>query len=498
MFNHEIFAVALGRALSLLRAAPADRAQQMAALRALHSLVSLASASVRVYGGVLSIDDVGIADSLPAVCEIGRRMQAHGLAEVTIAKGAPPADLLAMLKGLAADPKHEGEAHDIKRWLGKAGAASIVVLPTRALDATSGRRAATVTQAFELAAIEDAATGAPAPSGVPDGTLLGDALSAVGRDPYGPGILDRLAALSDAIGGALARGDIEGVAQSLAAVVALEPAAPEGTPRSSYVITLRRLLVREVLTGMARLVPDARLAPVATAVLHRGGGDAVEILLELLSAAQTIRERKAFMTVLRGMPEGTDRALHMLDNAEWFVLRNVAELVGELQMEEAVGPLTRLVAHQDARVRRAAAVALAKVGSLATVEPLLRVLREGAPELRALIAMGIGGTHARALAMPLVALAEAESDPDVLGEYYRALGRIGTSEAVQALAKTVQSGGGLFRRRPSAVRVAAVEGLRLAGGAAAKRALEALRADGDKAVREAAVRNLELAERGPS
>lgn len=497
MFNHEIFAVALGRALSLLRAVPADRAQQKAALRAVHSLVSLASASVRVYGGVLSIDDVGIADSLPAVGEIVRRMQAHGLAEVTIAKGAPPADLLAVLKALAADPKREGEAHDIKRGLGKAGAASIVVLPVRALDATSGRRAATVSQAFEFAAIEDAAASAPTADG-PEAALFGDDLSAVARDPYGPGILDRLAALSAAIGEALPRDEVEAVARALAAVVALEPAAPEGTPRSSYVITLRRLLTREVLTGMARLAPDARLAPVVTAVLHRGGGDAVEILLELLTTAQTIRERKAFMTVLRGMPEGTDRALHMFDHADWFVLRNVAELVGELRMEEAVGPLTRLLAHADARVRRAAAVALAKVGSLATVRPLLGVLRDGAPELRALIAMGIGGAHARALAMPLVALAEAESDPDVLGEYYRALGRIGTPEAVQALAKAVQGAGGLFRRRPSAVRVAAVEGLRLAGGAAAKRALEALREDGDKAVREAALLNLELAERGPS
>jgi HEAT repeat protein len=253
------------------------------------------------------------------------------------------------------------------------------------------------------------------------------------------------------------------------------------------------MLTRAALAQMAQLVTDQRLAPIVTAVLHRGGGDAVEILLGLLSTAQSIRERKAFMTVLRGMRAGRESALAMLSHEEWCVVRNVAELVGELRMEEAVPQLAKLLEHRDARVGRAAAAALAKVGSVSTVEPLRRVLREGAPDLRAFVASSIGGPHARALAMPLVALAEAESEPVVLAEYYRALGRIGTPEAVQALAKVAQSSGSLLRRRPSGVRVAAVEALRQAGGALAQRTIEGLAKDGDKAVRGAAEKALGVA-----
>jgi HEAT repeat protein len=523
MFNHEIFAVSLGRALTLLRATPPDRTQQKAAVRTVHALTSLASAAVRVYDGALSIDDVGIADDLPAVPELVRRMQEHGLAEITVARGAPPADLLVLLRTLAADPERMFDAGTIKRQLGKAAAASIVVLPTKALESASGRRAATVTQAFELAGLEEAAAARPsapgeappapghppggdeatapespgalnvdwlAPPGIPVDTPLGAALQAVTLDPYGEKILDRLSQLSRAIDKALRNDEIEAAAQALAAVVSLEPGAPDGTPRSSYVITLQRTLTRSAVARLAPLAVDQRLAPIVTAVLHRGGGDAVEVLLGLLSTAERIRERKAFMTVLRGMRSGTERALEMLYHDEWFVVRNVAELVGELRMEEAVGPLAELLEHRDARVRRAAAAALAKVGSVATVEPLRRVLREGPPDLRAFVASSIGGRHARALAMPLVALADDEGEPVVLAEYYRALGRIGTPEAVQALVKAAQTAGGLLRRRSSAVRVAAVEGLRQAGGALALRTLEGLRKDGDKAVRSAAEKAL--------
>jgi HEAT repeat protein len=532
MFNHEIFAVSMGRALAQLRAEPPDRAAQKAALRAVHDLTSLSSAALRLYDGVLSIDDVAIAGDLPAIPQLVERLHEHGLAEVTIARGAPPSDLLVLLRTLAGEPERTHDAGTVKRHLGKAAAASIVVLPVKGLDAVSGRRAASVTQAFEQAAIDEATAeqvpaepvpaepprrrtirasaaapqadheptplaqpGAPAaewlaPSAVRVDTPLGAALQAVTLEPYGSHILDRLAELGRAVERALRDGEDAGVARALATVVALEPGAPEGTPRSSYAITLRRALTRSTLDRLARLATSEELATVVGPVLHRGGADGVEALLALLTSAETMRERKAYMTLLKGSTEGTDRVLAMLYRPEWFVVRNLAELVGELRLEDAVPQLSELLGHEDARVRRAVAAALAKIGTVPTVEPLRRELREGTPELRAFVASCIGGPHARALAMPLVALADDETEPVVLIEYYGALGRIGTPEAVQALAKAAQSAGRLLRRTPPAVRVAAVEALRHAGGPAARRALEALVKDGDRTVRAAAQKAL--------
>jgi len=83
---------------------------------------------------------------------------------------------------------------------------------------------------------------------------------------------------------------------------------------------------------------------------------------------------------------------------------------------------------------------LAKIGTAGTVEPLRRVLKEGDSELRALVAGSIGRAS-RALAMPLVALIEAEQDPAVVREYYCALGRIGSPDALLALTRAAAPGG---------------------------------------------------------
>jgi HEAT repeat protein len=118
------------------------------------------------------------------------------------------------------------------------------------------------------------------------------------------------------------------------------------------------------------------------------------------------------------------------------------------------------------------------------------VLKEGDRDLRALLASIIGGHTARALAMPLVTIAAQETDLDVLREMYKALGRIGSPEAIQALVAAAEPGGRLLGRRPGAPRAAAVEGLRIAGGPAAAAALKGLAEDADRVVREAASRAL--------
>ena len=71
-------------------------------------------------------------------------------------------------------------------------------------------------------------------------------------------------------------------------------------------------------------------------------------------------------------------------------------------------------------------------------------------------------------------------------ELILALGRIGSPDAVQALIKFAQPSGRLFGRKPTALRVAAVEALRLAGTPAAVGTLQGLGGDSDKQVRGAA------------
>jgi len=528
MFNHEIFAVSFGRTVQLLRRG-APRAEQESALRAVYALTSVASATLRAYQDMLTVDDVGIPDTLESIPGLIERMRLHGVAEISIAKDAEPTELLALARGLAADPGTEVGALQIKRWLQRAHSTRVMVILAQDDQPEAGHRPRTITQAFESEAIKEEAAGkrrsgpdsapqepvedfmqiasrmielpaagppeppkgAEAPARVlSDGSPLNEALAHVAADPFGPDILQRLTALGKLVERAIGANEIEAAVHALAAVVAWEPAAPDGSVRNAYGIMLRRALTWEALKQLARHLGDPRLDAELGKVLRRGV-NAVEVLLDLLSAAESIRERKAYMTVLRTMPEGFVGVVHMLADRRWFVVRNVAELMGEHRIAEAVPDLERCLAHDDARVRRAAAVALAKIGTPATVEPLRRILKGGEPELRTLVAASIGGPGSRGLAMPLVALVEKEQDPAILKQFYLALGRIGTPDAVNALVQASKPGGKLLGRRATAPRAAAVEGLRLAGGKAAVAALEALTDDADRAIKEAASAALE-------
>ena len=582
MFNHEIFAVSFGRSLELTRTG-APVAERKAALSAVFALTSIASAMVRVYQDMLTVDDVGIPDSLPFVPGVIERIRDHGVAEIAIAKGATPVELLALIRGLASDPA-AGGAQRIKMRLRDAHSTAIMVIPLQTEETDETRRGQSVTQAFEAEAIEQAAARLPPPTagaapppaapkgpaydlpavahaidagfkrgsgerrptpeavpgpgtpGVtapasqgpaqdeqvpgfrtagerslappgsfdPSGALpdlglpvgppkkpLAMALAEVAREPYAANILDRLTDLFLSIQDALEQNEVDAAVHALAAMIAWEPEAPVGSAQNSYRIVLQRILTREHLAQVAPFVSDPRLGPEAIKVMQRGGAEAAVVLLGRLAAADELKERRAVVTALRGIPEGLEQVVHMLESSQWFVVRNIAEAMGIQRVEEAVPNLVRCLTHGDPRVRRAAAIALAKIGTPSTVEPLRHVLKEGDKELRALIAASIGGHSSRALAMPLVAFADQEEELDVLREYYRALGRIGTAEAVQALVKAAEPGGRLLSRRPSANRVAAVEGLRLAGGSAAAAALNNLARDGDKAVREAVLHALE-------
>jgi len=151
-----------------------------------------------------------------------------------------------------------------------------------------------------------------------------------------------------------------------------------------------------------------------------------------------------------------------------------------------VPALAQQLDHSDERVRKAVALALAKIGNSAAAEPLRRALHDKSREVRMQAALGVSGKKSSALAMPLVVAMEQEEDEGVERELILALGRIASPAAVQALIKFAQPGGRLFGRKPAALRVSAVEALRLAATPAAIGTLEGLTNDGDKQVRLAA------------
>ena len=297
---------------------------------------------------------------------------------------------------------------------------------------------------------------------------------------------DVLALLGRQVEIAVGANRLEQALASIVAIVKQEPRVTDLSARRHYGIALRRMYTKALLKGLAHLISVPAHRAEAIVALRRGGADAVELLLDRLIAARDMGERRGAFDALRQMKEGTDQLIQKLDHKEWFVVRNVAELAGELGMDEAVPALSRLLEHREERVRKAAALALAKIGSGSAAEALRRALRDKSPEVRMQVALGVGGRRSSPLAMPLVVAIDGEKDETVQRELILALGRIGTPDAVQALIKVAQPAGRLFGRKSVVLRVAAVEALRLAATAPAVGTLEGLLGDADRQVSAAA------------
>lgn len=267
-------------------------------------------------------------------------------------------------------------------------------------------------------------------------------------------------------------------------LMTLESQQADKAGSRSYGIALRRLLPRSTLERVARLAAHGNHRAEAISVMKRMGADGTEVLLSAMVNAEDVAERRGFFSALKEMTEGGELVVHMLSHDQWFVVRNVADLCGELRQESAVHALAKQMGHSDERVRRAVAGALAKIGGIGAVEPLRRALRDSAAPVRLQAAQDIDGRKNRNLAMSLAVAAEAEGKADVQRQMYIALGRIASSEALQALGKAAEPGGKVFHRKPTAVRLAAVEGLQAAGPSAANVLKEMLQ-DGDREVRAA-------------
>jgi HEAT repeat protein len=486
MIVPQTFATLFARTLDLFRD-PAAKEGQKVQFRALVELLKLDAVTIAIDAGRLAVNGTPLDGTAYTV--LAQRLEFHSVGEIQIPAATPPAEVFELLRALADQP---GES-DVPTRMRTAGAQAVKVAIQAPLTSTSLDDGPQVSNQVPTppsappadvpAILQEESAFSPATVAARSST---DILAELQRKPTGPQVPDLLAVLGRQLETAMRANRLEQALAIVAGIVRAEQSIGEEARRRQYSIALKRMYTKPLLEGIAHLVPMPAQRDAALLALQRAGEGGVEVLLDLLVAAPTIDERRGIFQALTGMKEGTDQLVHMLGHHQWFVVRNVAELVGELGLEEAVPALARQLSHEDERVRKAVALALAKTGSRSAAEPLRRALKDKSPEVRIQAALGVGGRKASALAMPLVVAMGEEEDEAVEQELMLALGRIGSPDAVQALIKFAQPGGKLFGRKPTGLRVTAVEALRLAATPAAIGTLEGLGADSDKQVRAAA------------
>jgi HEAT repeat protein len=497
MATPQDFAASFARTLDLFRD-PGAKEEQKSQFRTLVGMLKLAAVTISAEDGKLIVNGAAVdGDTLL------QRLEFHSVKEIAIPADPPLAEMFELLRVLAEQPGED----DIASRLRAIGATRIsvrmqtfvfgtpiapipkprvsappVVPPRATPDAPPASGVEDIPDIVRESNIQSAGF---SPAAATTRTTV-DLIAQLKEKPEGPHVGELLAILGRQLETAMKTNRIPQALAIVAGIVRAEQQVSDASRRRQYSIALKRMYNKGLLEAIAEVSDHPSDREDALLALRRAGEDGVEVLLDLLVAAPTIEERRGIFMALTGMKEGTDQLVHMLGHHQWFVVRNVAELAGELGLDESVPALAQQLEHDDERVRKAVALALAKIGSSAAAEPLRRALRDKSAEVRMQAALGVGGRKSSALAMPLVAAMEEEEDEAVERELILALGRIGSTAAVQALIKFAQPGGRLFGRKPAALRATAVEALRLAATPAAVGTLEGLTDDGDKQVRNAA------------
>jgi HEAT repeat protein len=263
------------------------------------------------------------------------------------------------------------------------------------------------------------------------------------------------------------------VCEILCRVTRREPQVQEFESKRAFVMAQRRLAKPQLLRALTQELPHAGDQRDAfLAVLTRAGEDGADALIEQIAAISGQNERRVYFDALLQLQAGIPTLIHMLGDARWFVARNAAELLGEMQAREAEPQLTELLRHSDDRVRRAATSALMRLGTTRAMNAIQEALKDGAPAMRMQAAAALVARKDVKTAATLVRALEDEKDDEVQAAFLLALGKLATADAVQRLLKAVEAERGLFKKKSTAFRVAAVQGL---GEARTPEAVEALK-----------------------
>lgn len=132
--------------------------------------------------------------------------------------------------------------------------------------------------------------------------------------------------------------------------------------------------------------------------------------------------------------EATRALIDALGDRRSQVRAAAARSLGELGLADAVEPLITALDDGAAPVRQVAAIALGMLGFREAFDALAAALADGPADLRFQAARSLVEIDPERATAPLLAAAEGESDPAVLGEVGLALGEVGDPAVADTLA----------------------------------------------------------------
>ncbi|MEO8381253.1 MAG: HEAT repeat domain-containing protein, partial [Acidobacteriota bacterium] len=219
--------------------------------------------------------------------------------------------------------------------------------------------------------------------------------------------------------------------------------------------------------------PDM-LARFVMPLVTRLGGAATPQFIDALGTEEDRNRRGRLVKALKSIGEPAFPFLiDALRSQNWFVVRNALNVLGDIGRAEHVEAIGKKLEHGDARVRRAAARTLSKIGGLEAEALLVGAMNDRDDETQAEVMLCLASMKAQSAIPALAELARARllGTGDKVRELaITTLGQIGSDAAVNVLADILRARK-LFGRTTPAARAAAARALATVQTPAAKEAL---------------------------
>ena len=332
-------------AIHQVRAATGDAAEMDRALSLLARAAGDTPILFEIVDGKFMVNDMPISTDAPGAALVMSSMLGHDTARLSLPGGLRPqhwrevAELFASANGLFPTPKHLIEALH-------------AAVPLAEL-VSAGRHGPVV----------DSNAGAlPDEHGLrPPGEIPGMADLSAATD-------DR-AALSVRLDPLLAQGreaaerrEYEQLATVLLELHALEVSLDDAQ-RSIVLRERRRMVSREDLNTMVRLLPKSESSVLLARAIVSTGSDGLEAIIEALNGAEGRPERRIYIDVLADAPAADQVVLKALSSHRPDLVAACAEVAGRRRMAKAVPPLAQLLKHSEEIVRTAAWRSLERIGT---------------------------------------------------------------------------------------------------------------------------------------
>ena len=453
--------------------------EQKVALRAVAFVSREVSVRLGLKEGRLAVNKLVMPQALTGVQELAERMVVHTITEIEIDEQAKPAELLALARLLSIGAASTSDAADFAQKLSQLQGVTVHVRLAEVSVPTPVRTSDGV-------AVVDAV---PAPDENRLTQLFGKLSAAA--DSFGTNaVLEEIGFVMEQ---STREGRISDTADIFTELLDRESRISDPELRRAYLVMVRRFTKSVYLRPIAALLASSpERAKQIERVLQRCGQDGIDAVVDQYIVASALSARRLFREVLFRMTGAVDALVQMLSDPRWHVVRQAAEFLGDLRAQDAEPALADQLRHQDVRVRRAVTRALARSDSVFSLDALSRAIVDEAAAVRLEAVAALAGRKGARAAALLSQAIDDESDQEVQYAILGGLGRVGSPDAVQKLAKAAEAASGLFKsKKNTGLRAAAVQALADARTPAALQALQALAGDKEREVRDAVARALQ-------